>query len=74
MKIQGQSYESVVDCVSFSNWKSYPNLHISTHRIDMSGIIKLSYFQERVKIIYNSPDQSYDQSDHPDDYPDHEPY
>ena len=70
MKIQGQSYESVVDCVLFSNQKSYPNLHISTHRIDMSGIIKISHFQEKVKIIYNSPDQSYDQSNHPD----HEPY
>ena len=47
MKIQGQSYESVVDCVSFSNWKSYPNLHISTHRIDMSGIIKIIIFSSK---------------------------
>ena len=47
MKIQGQSYESVVDRVSFSNWKSYPNLHISTHRIDMSGIIKIIIFSSK---------------------------
>ena len=72
MKIQGQSYESVVDCVSFSNWKSYPNLHISTHRIYMSGIIKSFIFSRKGKtyLQFSWPDQS----DHPDDYPDYEPY
>ena len=41
MKIQGQSYESVVDCVSFSNRKLYPKLHLSTHRIDKSAVVKI---------------------------------
>ena len=71
MKIQGQSYESVVDCVSLSNWKSYPNFHISTHKIDMSGIIKIIIFSRKGK---NYLQFSYDQSDHPNDYPAHEPY
>ena len=81
MKIQGQSYESVVDCVSFSDGKLHPMLHLSAHRIDKSAIVKIYIFSGKGKNYVNpispdyhphpSGDHSHLHQNHSDGYPKH---